>query len=187
MVSCDRVVALGPGGHKDLLVFNVGLEGDLERVVGNVQLKIDPQEVPITLTVDKGGTSAVGWSAFLRHGAPVEHEALEVAGLGLTAAVPRIYDERIDGERSGTVATFQPAEGPVYVMLASRNLDLQPLEMVTISLGADAVAEVGEPSPGRAEPKPLQREAACSTGWAGGSGGMALVGIVLQACARRRP
>ncbi len=185
MADCERIVPMPPGAHKELLVFNAGLAGDLERLVGNVQLLVEPQDVPITLMVDKGGTSRVGWSAFVRYGAPVEHDALEVAGLGLTAAVPRVYDELIDGARDGAVATFAPEDGPVYVMFASRNIDLEGLEVVTISLDIDAVADRRQP-PSLTEPKALREETACATGPIGATGWAALAGLVLQVCARRR-
>jgi len=181
MPGCERVITMEPGDHKELLVFNAGLEGDLERFVGSVQLRVDAVDAPITLRIEKTGSASVGWSAFVRRGAPVEHRALDVAGLGLTAAVPEVYDELIDGSSGGSL-TVEPGDGAVYVMLASRNIDLAPLELVSVRLSVDAVSDHRQPPSPPAKPNAIQHEG-CSTGPLPAG---ALSGLLALLCARRR-
>jgi hypothetical protein len=186
MPGCERVVSLEPGDRKSLRVFNAGLAGDLERFVGNVQLRVEAVDAPITLRLERIGSDAVGWSAFVRRGAPVQHRALDVSGLGLTAAVPDQYDELIDGTRDGDVLTVEPGEGPVYVMLASRNIDLEPLDLVSIMLTVEAISDLRRAPSSPVEPRPLRHEGACATGPAPTGALGALTGIVALLCARRR-
>jgi len=163
MVGCERIVDLAPGGEKVLRLFNAGLEGELERFVGNVQLRIDPTEAPVTLRIEQTGTDRVGWSAFVRRGEPVEHAVLDVSGLGLMAAVPEVYDDLFDGTTDGDIATFVPEDGVVFVMLATRNVDLELFELANVRYDVAAVSDRRHAPALPTEPKPLRHEGGCTT------------------------
>jgi hypothetical protein len=150
LVDCERVVTLQPEREKSLLLLNVGLFGELERIPGNVQMRIPADASDPVLVIDDGATGdQVGWTLFVRRGAPVEHEVFAVDGLGLSVAVARAYDGLLDGDGRAEVALATLAEGADgegdwFIALASRNQGVEPLNLV---YGEATVRWSDEPSP----------------------------------------
>lgn len=185
MEGCGRSIPLDDGRSVELALFNVGLEGELARLPGAVQLTLEVPTHADDVWVDVrefSGTEGLRWALYARAGEPVGHEASDLGGLGLGYAVPTTWDQQIEGggpDRAWRLDAAPLRGQTLYLSVASVNDgSLIPLEAAFGRLEVSAFAAVV------AAPEP---PGGCATGGPGGRLGWLWVGVAAVVRRARRP
>jgi hypothetical protein len=158
ILDCSRIVEL----HRDLVsrhyLMNLGFADPFDRMPIGVQFAIPtpPNAHTVVFRVSDftGEESGTGWTVHVRSGAPIEHEASKVEGLGLAHAAPIEFDSQFDGEVDGTIVLDAHSSPPLvagetyYFAVSSQNLTRTPLDVAysRIALSAEVhIHEAGSP------------------------------------------
>jgi MYXO-CTERM domain-containing protein len=185
MVDCERIIALEPGKQVDAFVLSGGLEGELYRLPGGAQFRIevpaDAERLVLDLS-DFRGVDGLGWSLYFRTDEPIAMRPTELAQFGLGFAVAETFDAVVDGDGSGRVVLDATSEPPLpagqtlYLAVAGR--DTGALELFEFTTGRMTV--------GAWTTRPEERAACTTLPGSGAPAGLALMGLVALSLVRRR-
>jgi len=148
MRDCTRIIDLSQVETSRQYLLNLGLDDAYARFPTAVQFSLvaPPEATALLLDVHDfdGAREGTGWTIYIRAGAPVEHQASKVEGVGLAFAEPVEFDLSIDGRaarrtiRLDAESQLALVPGEIYYFaLASRNLSREALDIdysaITIS------------------------------------------------------
>jgi len=153
LVDCERLVPLGGEAEHAQRIGNLGMIGDFALLPAGSQYVVEVPEGSAALRVEITGFEAehedLAWTMMVRRGDIVEHEAIHVDTLGVSLAVPRVFDFAIEGEGAGVAFELSGDSDPplrpggsYYVALAGRSLGgIEFLEYVNAEITLSATVD----------------------------------------------